>query len=119
MLAYSIGRQLKIQGKQKLDINKSAGPATAVLTTIDKKKLDELTFIIKKSLNDIGEILKRKTEGPTNFFFIILNGLGNIAGVYIYYYESPSFPFLVSAVLFVPCLFLTICKIHDPTKREE
>ena len=57
MLAYSIGRQLKIQEQTELDINKSAGPATVVLTTIDKEKLDELTFLIRKPINVVGEIL--------------------------------------------------------------
>jgi selenophosphate synthetase-related protein len=57
MLAYSIGRQLKINENTKIDLNKSAGPATVVLTTIDKKKLDELTFFIQKPINVVGEIL--------------------------------------------------------------
>lgn len=57
MLAYSIGRQLKIQEQTELDINKSAGPATVVLTTIDREKLDELTFFIRKPINVVGEIL--------------------------------------------------------------
>jgi len=57
MLAYSIGRQLKIQEQTELDLNKSAGPATVVLTTIDKEKLDELTFFISKPINVVGEIL--------------------------------------------------------------
>ncbi len=57
MLAYSIGRQLKIQEQTEIDLNKSAGPATVVLTTIDREKLDELTFFIRKPINVIGEIL--------------------------------------------------------------
>ena len=57
MLAYSIGRQLKIQEQPELDLNKSAGPATVVLTTIDREKLDELTFFIRKPINVVGEIL--------------------------------------------------------------
>lgn len=56
MLAYSIGRQLKID-ETKLDLNKSAGPATVVLTTLNKEKLDELQFFILKPINVIGEIL--------------------------------------------------------------
>jgi selenophosphate synthetase-related protein len=56
-LAYSIGRQLKINEKTKLDLNKSAGPATVVLTTIDRKKLDELPYVIRKPINVVGEIL--------------------------------------------------------------
>ena len=57
MLAYSIGRQLKIDENTKIDLNKSAGPATVVLITIDKKKLDELTFFTHKPINVIGEIM--------------------------------------------------------------
>lgn len=57
MLAYSIGRQLKIQEQTELDLNKSAGPATVVLTTIDREKLDELTFFIRKPISVVGEIL--------------------------------------------------------------
>jgi len=57
MLAYSIGRQLKIQEPTELDLNKSAGPATVVLATIDKEKFDELSYFIRKPINVIGEIM--------------------------------------------------------------
>ncbi|MCW4015140.1 MAG: ribbon-helix-helix protein, CopG family [Candidatus Bathyarchaeota archaeon] len=57
MLAYSIGRQLKMSENTELDINKSAGPATVVLTTMSKEKLDELSFFIRKPINVVGEIL--------------------------------------------------------------
>jgi selenophosphate synthetase-related protein len=56
MLAYSIGRQLKIEEHPKLDLTKSAGPATVVLTTLDREKLDELTFI-RKPINVVGKIM--------------------------------------------------------------
>ena len=56
-LAYSIGRQLKIKENPQLDLNKSAGPATVVLATMDKKMLEELGFFIRKPINVIGEIL--------------------------------------------------------------
>jgi len=57
MLAYSIGRQLKMEEHTELDMNKSAGPATVVLATIDREKLDELTFFIRKPINVVGEIM--------------------------------------------------------------
>ena len=57
MLSYSIGRQLKMYESTELDVNKSAGPATVVLTTINKEKLDELPIFIRKPINVIGEIL--------------------------------------------------------------
>ena len=56
-LAYSIGRQLKIRENTELDLNKSAGPATVVLTTVDKEGLDELAYFIRKPINVVGEIL--------------------------------------------------------------
>lgn len=56
MLAYSIGRQLRIIEQPELDIKKSAGPATVVLTTIDPKNLDELSFFIQKPISVIGKI---------------------------------------------------------------
>jgi hypothetical protein len=56
MLAYSIGRQLRMQEQLELDINKSAGPATVILTTIDPKKFEELYFFIQKPISVIGEI---------------------------------------------------------------
>lgn len=57
MLAYSIGRQLKMYENTKLDIHKSAGPATVVLATLNTEKLEELSFFIRKPINVIGEIL--------------------------------------------------------------
>jgi hypothetical protein len=57
MLAYSIGRQLKMHENTVLDVRKSAGPATVVLATMSKNKLDELPFFIRKPINVIGEIL--------------------------------------------------------------
>lgn len=56
MLAYSIGRQLKIEENTELDLNKSAGPATVVLTTLNREKLDELAFL-RKPFNIVGEIM--------------------------------------------------------------
>ena len=35
----------------------SAGPATVVLTTMSKEKLDELPFFISKPITVVGEIL--------------------------------------------------------------
>lgn len=57
MLAYSIGRQLKMHENTEIDISKSAGPATVVLTTISKEKLEELPFFIRKPITVVGEIL--------------------------------------------------------------
>jgi len=59
-----------------------------------------------------------KLIGSTNFFFNILSGLGQLSGGIIYQYLSPSFPFLIAAILFIPCLFLTLVRVQEPTKRE-
>jgi Ribbon-helix-helix protein, copG family len=57
MMAYGVGRQLKLAEVQGLDLNKSAGPATVVLVTIDKDKLDDLTILIPKPISVVGEII--------------------------------------------------------------
>jgi len=57
MMAFGVGRQLKLFEVEGLDLNKSAGPATVVLATVDKEKLEELTSLIRKPVNVIGEIL--------------------------------------------------------------
>jgi selenophosphate synthetase-related protein len=57
MMAYGVGRQLKLCEVKGLDMNKSAGPATVLLVTIDKDRLEDLTALIPKPINVIGEIL--------------------------------------------------------------
>lgn len=57
MMAYGVGRQLKMYEVQKLDLNKSAGPATVILVTVDREKLEDLTSLIPKPINVVGEIL--------------------------------------------------------------
>ena len=57
MMAYGVGRQLKTFEVQGLDLNKSAGPATVVLATIDRDSLEDLTSMIPKPINVVGEIL--------------------------------------------------------------
>jgi ribosomal protein S8 len=56
MMAYGVGRQLKLWEKSGVDLNKSAGPATVVLVTIDRERLEDLTSLISKPINVIGEI---------------------------------------------------------------
>jgi len=57
MMAYSVGRQLKLAEKPSIDLSKSAGPATVVLVTIDSKKVEELALLLRKPVTVIGEIL--------------------------------------------------------------
>jgi hypothetical protein len=56
MMAYAVGRQLKLAEKTNMDIEKSAGPATVVLVTLDPEKLEDLTSILQKPTTVIGEI---------------------------------------------------------------
>jgi hypothetical protein len=57
MMAYGVGRQLKLSEAKGLDLNKSAGPATVVLATIDKERLEDLVALIPKPISVVGEIL--------------------------------------------------------------
>ncbi|MCW4047395.1 MAG: ribbon-helix-helix protein, CopG family [Candidatus Bathyarchaeota archaeon] len=57
MMAHAVGRQLKLEEVQGLDLNKSAGPATVILATINREKLEELTILLSKPVTVIGEIL--------------------------------------------------------------
>lgn len=57
MMAFGVGRQLKLFEGKGLDLNKSAGPATVVLATVDKDKIEELKSLICKPINIVGEIL--------------------------------------------------------------
>jgi len=57
MMAFGVGRQIKLIEVKGLDLTKSAGPATVILVTIDKDKIEELTALIRKPINVIGEIL--------------------------------------------------------------
>jgi selenophosphate synthetase-related protein len=57
MMAFGVGRQLKLVEVQGLDLNKSAGPATVVLATVDRERLEDLMSLIRKPINVVGEIL--------------------------------------------------------------
>ncbi len=57
MMAYGVGRQVKLFEVAGLDLNKTAGPATVVLATIDRERWEDLTALIPKPINIIGEIL--------------------------------------------------------------
>ncbi len=57
MMAYAVGRQLKLAEVKELDLNKSAGPATVFLVTVPKENLEDLTALISKPVNVVGEIL--------------------------------------------------------------
>jgi hypothetical protein len=55
MLAFAVGRQLKLKGSG-MDVEKSAGPASVLLATLDAEKFEELA-VLQKPITIIGEIL--------------------------------------------------------------
>jgi len=57
MLANGVGRQLKLRNDKKVDLHKSAGPATVVLFTVSPEKIDDISSLFAKPLSIIGEIL--------------------------------------------------------------
>ncbi len=57
MMAHAVGRQLGLAEESGLDIEKSAGPATVVLVTMDKEKFDDLASLIRKPTTVVGKIL--------------------------------------------------------------
>ena len=57
MMAYAVGRQLKLKEETIIDLEKSAGPATVVLVTLDSEKLEDLTLLLRKPTTIVGEIL--------------------------------------------------------------
>jgi selenophosphate synthetase-related protein len=56
MMAYGVGKQLKLLDVKGLDLNKSAGPATVVIASVDPKRVEDLKDLIPKPVNVIGEI---------------------------------------------------------------
>lgn len=56
MMAFAVGRQLKLLEVPKLDLNKSAGPATVVLASVAPEKLEDVVSMISKPISVIGEI---------------------------------------------------------------
>ncbi|MGA2681987.1 MAG: ribbon-helix-helix domain-containing protein [Candidatus Bathyarchaeia archaeon] len=57
MIAYAVGRQLKLAETKDLDLTKSAGPASVVLASVEKDRLEDLTSLIRKPISVVGEIL--------------------------------------------------------------
>lgn len=56
MMAHAVGRQLKLAEESRIDLEKSAGPATVVLVTMEQEKFEELT-LLRKPTTVVGEIL--------------------------------------------------------------
>jgi hypothetical protein len=57
MMAYAVGRQLKLAEGTGLDLEKSAGPATVVLVTLDPEKFEDLILLLRTPITVVGEIL--------------------------------------------------------------
>ena len=57
VMAYAVGRQLKIFESNNLDLKKSAGPATVVLVTLDPKRVEDLKLSLQKPTTVVGGIL--------------------------------------------------------------
>lgn len=57
MMAQAVGRQLKLAEKISVDMEKSAGPATVALVTMNPEKFEELASVVLKPTTIIGEIL--------------------------------------------------------------
>ncbi|MFA5365430.1 MAG: MFS transporter, partial [Candidatus Bathyarchaeia archaeon] len=59
-----------------------------------------------------------KIIGSTSFFFYILSSFGQLLGGFMYEYWNPTFPFLLAAVLFIPCFILIWLKVQEPKTKE-
>lgn len=57
MTAFAVGRQLGLAESVGLDLAKSAGPATVVLVTMPRERLEELESHIRKPVTVVGEVL--------------------------------------------------------------
>lgn len=57
MMAQAVGRQLKLAEKVTVDLEKTAGPATVVLITLNPEKFEDFASLIQKPVSIVGEIL--------------------------------------------------------------
>ncbi len=57
MMAYSVGRQLRIADQLDVDMEKSAGPATVVLATTTPERFEDLSSLLQKPLAVLGKIV--------------------------------------------------------------
>jgi selenophosphate synthetase-related protein len=57
MMAFAVGKQLRFEEVQRLDLEKTAGPATVVLATVKPENLEDLEALIPKPINVIGKIV--------------------------------------------------------------
>ena len=57
MMAYAVGRQLRLAEATGIELKKSAGPATVVLVTLDPERFEDLSSLLRKPLAVVGEII--------------------------------------------------------------
>ncbi|MCP8311788.1 MAG: ribbon-helix-helix domain-containing protein [Candidatus Methylarchaceae archaeon HK02M1] len=57
MVTQMVGRQVKFYDDVKMDLDKPAGPATAVLVTMDEEKIERLAWTVRKPITVIGKVL--------------------------------------------------------------
>ncbi len=57
MMAYAVGRQVKLVEETGIDLVKTAGPASVVLVTLDREKLEDLKSLLQKPITVVGEII--------------------------------------------------------------
>jgi len=57
MIAHMVGRQVEFYNNIKMDMEKPAGPATAILVTMDEAQIERLRWTIRKPITIIGKVL--------------------------------------------------------------
>ena len=57
MMAYAVGRQLRLAEATGIELKKSAGPATVVLVTLNPERFEDLSSLLRKPLSVVGEII--------------------------------------------------------------
>lgn len=57
MIVHMIGRQVRFYNNTKIDLEKPAGPATAILISMNEAQIDKLNWIIRKPITIIGKVL--------------------------------------------------------------
>jgi len=57
MIAHMVGRRIEFYDNTKMDLEKPAGPATAILITMDEAHIERLRWMIRKPITIIGKVL--------------------------------------------------------------
>lgn len=57
MMAYAVGRQVKLAEESGIDLVKTAGPASVILVTLNREKLEDLKALLQKPITVVGEII--------------------------------------------------------------